>query len=58
MPALTGAKRIHLFRGAADTRRSFDRLCGRVCGELRADPVSGPLFFCRNHPRAMVKLLH
>jgi len=58
MFALLTARRIYLYRGVCDMRKSFDGLCGIVRTELGANPLSGSLFVFVNRRRSMVKLLY
>ncbi len=58
MFALSAARRIYLYRGPCDMRKSFDGLCGIIRCDLGADPLSGSLFVFVNRRRNMVKLLY
>jgi transposase len=57
MLSLASAVRVFVACGAADMRRSFDRLAAEVETVLRQDPFSGHVFCFFNRRRDRVKLL-
>jgi transposase len=52
------ARRIFLYQGRCDMRRSFDRLAWMVQEELREDPLTGDLFIFLNKSQRMLKCLY
>jgi transposase len=50
-------QRYYLFRGYADMRKGFDRLCGMVRDQLQKDPLGGDVFVFINRRRNQIKLL-
>ena len=57
MLTLPASVRVFVARGAADLRRSFDRLSAQVQEVLRQDPLSGHVFVFFNRQRNRVKML-
>lgn len=58
MIPLTGTARIHLYRGAADMRKSFDGLAGLARQAVGEDVFTAGLFVFVNRRRTLVKILY
>ena len=52
------ARRIFLYQGVCDMRRSFDKLAWVIKEELDEDPLRGDMFVFLNKNRKMIKCLY
>lgn len=52
------SRRIFLYKGKCDMRRSFDKLAWMVKEELEEDPLKGDLFVFLNKSGKMLKCLY
>jgi transposase len=52
------SRRIYVYRGVCDMRRSFDRLAGMVAEQIERDPLSGDVYVFVNRDSSRLKALY
>jgi transposase len=52
------SRRIYVYRGVCDMRRSFDRLAEMVTGQIERDPLSGDVYVFVNRDTSRLKALY
>jgi transposase len=55
---IIASRRIYLYRGICDMRRSFDRLARMVDEQLERDPLSGDVYIFINRDASRLKALY